>query len=79
MAERKESPAAIASDCFGSFRRPDIEAPLAVWEYAFALERRVTELNDTLLRIGHWPFDVNVKPESDLRAIKEEALRYARP
>jgi hypothetical protein len=23
------------------FNRPDVEAPLIVWEYAFALERRV--------------------------------------
>lgn len=30
------------------WQRPDVEAPLIVWEYAFALERRVERL-ETLI------------------------------
>lgn len=30
------------------WQRPDVEAPLVVWEYAFALERRVEQLSAQL-------------------------------
>lgn len=40
------------SDAAIQFHRPDVEAPLIVWEYAFGLERRIEVLTDALARIA---------------------------
>lgn len=35
------------------FSRPNIEAPLIVWEYAFALERKIEKLRHALKVVQH--------------------------
>jgi hypothetical protein len=60
----------------GVLEAPTDRGVVNVW-LARDLARCALEANDALLRIAHWPFDVNVTLESDLRAIKEEAQRHA--
>ncbi len=71
-----------------SFRRPDIEAPLAVWEYAFALERSVIRaeaenqrLRDALERIATQRVTSGDSPDAanllDYAGIARDALAGA--